>query len=84
MERGEVALGVLGPVVPGRVRRDLSDGCVNSECAVCLERAADSALYTCGHMCMCYSCAKEIIRKPKPLCPICRQPILDVIKIFRS
>jgi len=57
---------------------------VGSECVVCLERVADSALYTCGHMCMCYTCAQEIVRKPNALCPICRQPIFDVIKIFRS
>jgi len=56
----------------------------SNECVVCLERAPDSVLYTCGHMCMCYVCACNVLQSHDPLCPICRQSILDVIKIFRS
>lgn len=55
-----------------------------SECAVCLERAPDCVLYTCGHMCMCYQCAINVVQNRGALCPICRQPIRDVIKIYRS
>ena len=56
----------------------------SSECVVCLERAPDSVLYTCGHMCMCYTCARDVLHNGDTLCPICRQSIRDVIKIFRS
>ena len=55
-----------------------------NECVVCLEHAPDSVLYTCGHMCMCYSCARDVVQNRGALCPICRQSIRDVIKIFRS
>jgi len=55
-----------------------------NECVVCLECAPDSVLYTCGHMCMCYSCACDVVQNRGALCPICRQSIRDVIKIFRS
>jgi len=56
----------------------------SNECVVCLERAPDSVLYTCGHMCMCYTCARDVVQNRGALCPICRQAIRDVIKIFRS
>jgi len=55
-----------------------------NECVVCLECAPDSVLYTCGHMCMCYPCARDVVQNRGALCPICRQSIRDVIKIFRS
>jgi len=56
----------------------------SNECVVCLERAPDCVLYTCGHMCMCHSCARDVVQHRGALCPICRQSIRDVIKIFRS
>lgn len=58
--------------------------CVGAECAVCLERPPDCALYTCGHMCMCYGCAMSVMKSRGATCPICRKPVLDVIKIFKS
>jgi len=56
----------------------------SNECAVCLEQAPDCVLYQCGHMCMCYNCAVGLHESADPSCPICRQPILDIIKIYRS
>ena len=54
------------------------------ECVVCMEQSPDCALYTCGHMCMCYACAQSIISSRSPLCPICQQPIKDILRIYRS
>jgi len=68
-------------VVSGRTE---SGEAPSNECVVCLELAPDSVLYTCGHMCMCYSCALDVVQNRDALCPICRQSIRDVIKIFRS
>ncbi|XP_025415117.1 protein neuralized isoform X3 [Sipha flava] len=52
------------------------------ECSICFERAVDCALYTCGHLCMCYECAKkQWVRLGR--CPICRAVIKDVIKIYK-
>ncbi|XP_067656898.1 protein neuralized-like isoform X1 [Haliotis asinina] len=55
-----------------------------SECTVCYERQVNCVLYTCGHMCMCYECAIAVRKDKGGLCPICRQQIKDVIKIYRS
>ncbi|XP_059165109.1 protein neuralized-like isoform X2 [Physella acuta] len=54
-----------------------------SDCKVCWEQTINCVLYTCGHMCLCFDCATTI-RNEKGLCPICRQIIQDVIKIYRS
>ena len=56
----------------------------NNECSICWERVPDCALYTCGHMCMCYDCALALKESKDAQCPICRQPIRDIIKIYRS
>lgn len=56
-----------------------------SECSICYERSIDSVLYMCGHMCMCYTCAIQQWRgKGGGHCPLCRAPIRDVIRIYRS
>ena len=63
---------------------DAAGNDVGSECTVCYERAVDSVLYTCGHCCMCYECAWECKHTRGGLCPICRAPIRDIIRIYRS
>ncbi|XP_015116963.1 protein neuralized isoform X2 [Diachasma alloeum] len=56
-----------------------------SECSICYERNIDSVLYMCGHMCMCYPCAIQQWRgKGGGHCPLCRAPIRDVIRTYRS
>ncbi|XP_066582353.1 protein neuralized isoform X2 [Prorops nasuta] len=56
-----------------------------SECSICYERNINSVLYMCGHMCMCYTCAIQQWRgKGGGHCPLCRAPIRDVIRIYRS
>ncbi|GMT35179.1 hypothetical protein PFISCL1PPCAC_26476 [Pristionchus fissidentatus] len=55
----------------------------SEECTVCMAAPINSVIYTCGHMCMCYECAlqtKELGRG----CPICRKPMQDVIKTFKT
>ncbi|XP_037090836.1 protein neuralized-like [Pollicipes pollicipes] len=55
-----------------------------ADCAVCFERASDAALYSCGHVCMCYCCAVQWKARGGAVCPICRAPIRDVIRLYRS
>ena len=73
------------PPTSTAVIREVSTGDgPSNECVVCLEHAPDCVLYTCGHMCMCYTCARDVVQNGDMLCPLCRQSIRDVIKIFRS
>jgi len=70
-------------ITPSDVKTEMEDNSSN-ECAVCLERPPDCVLYMCGHMCMCYNCAIGVHQSTDPSCPICRRPILDIIKIYRT
>eukprot|EP00741_Cyanophora_paradoxa_P009091 tig00000145_g8803.t1 len=51
------------------------------QCSVCLERAADTAFYKCGHQCACFLCARSIMDEGRP-CVICRAPIADLLRVF--
>ncbi|KAL4232048.1 E3 ubiquitin-protein ligase neurl1b [Mactra antiquata] len=73
------------PATPSSVNDPIQDNENNeSECNVCYERPVNAVLYTCGHMCMCFECAQAVKQVRGALCPICRQEIKDVIKIYKS
>uniref|UniRef100_A0A8C4WY48 RING-type domain-containing protein n=2 Tax=Eptatretus burgeri TaxID=7764 RepID=A0A8C4WY48_EPTBU len=57
--------------------------CFFNECAICMDNPVDSATYSCGHMCVCAPCGRKLLHHPHPTCPICRQKIHDIIRIFR-
>uniref|UniRef100_A0A8C4Q4N1 RING-type E3 ubiquitin transferase n=1 Tax=Eptatretus burgeri TaxID=7764 RepID=A0A8C4Q4N1_EPTBU len=52
------------------------------ECTICFERLADSVIYTCGHMCLCFECGERLRRQIHPACPICRRVIKDIIRTY--
>ena len=55
-------------------------------CIICMERPRDALLLHAGdegHTCTCFRCAQQLV-DASMTCPICRQPILRVIKHFRS
>ncbi|XP_067899018.1 E3 ubiquitin-protein ligase NEURL3-like isoform X2 [Heterodontus francisci] len=53
------------------------------DCIVCCSRQVDSVLYRCGHMCVCYGCGQKLLSRNSK-CPICRQPIKEIIKTYHS
>ena len=50
-------------------------------CIVCLSEQREVILMNCGHVCVCASCAMEIMQT-RPLCPICRATIDRVAPAF--
>ncbi|XP_051869658.1 E3 ubiquitin-protein ligase NEURL3-like [Pristis pectinata] len=56
---------------------------LDEDCVVCFSHQVNSVIYKCGHMCMCYGCGQKLFSR-KSTCPICRQPIKEIIKTFRS
>ena len=58
-------------------------GMVQNECVVCYEADVDCVLYSCGHMCMCFSCAVQQFDCSGE-CPLCRATIRDVIRTYRA
>ncbi|XP_042479131.1 uncharacterized protein LOC122060047 [Macadamia integrifolia] len=53
------------------------------KCCICYEMQVDSLLYRCGHMCTCFKCAHEL-QWSSGRCPICRAPILDVVRAYAN
>ena len=45
-------------------------------CQVCYEGERDSLFYTCGHVCACETCARQVEN-----CPICRERVKGVVKV---
>ncbi|XP_056312576.1 E3 ubiquitin-protein ligase NEURL1 isoform X2 [Danio aesculapii] len=54
------------------------------ECSICYENTVDTVIYTCGHMCLCYTCGLRLKKMANASCPICRRAIKDIIKTYRS
>ncbi len=56
-------------------------------CTVCLTAIADTVLYRCGHLCVCYMCGlnlRETTATTGVKCPICRAPVDDILRVYRS
>ena len=47
-------------------------------CSICMDRTIDSAFIPCGHQAACVECARRL----EGPCPICREPIADVLQTF--
>lgn len=50
-------------------------------CTICTEQPKNSFFQPCGHCATCYRCALRI-KERSPECPICRQPIEGIGKIY--
>ena len=48
-------------------------------CKICMESLIDCVLLDCGHMCSCIRCGRQLGE-----CPICRQYVVKVIRVFKS
>ncbi|XP_078087759.1 E3 ubiquitin-protein ligase NEURL3-like [Mustelus asterias] len=68
--------------VSSDIQPQLSES-LDEDCIVCCSRQVDSVLYKCGHMCVCYGCGKKLLSR-NAKCPICRQPVKEIIKTYRS
>ena len=55
----------------------------DAQCLVCLEKSADCVLYQCGHLCVCHGCGMELKQRGCH-CPVCRAPIRDIIRTYKS
>jgi hypothetical protein len=51
-------------------------------CVVCVDARKDRAMVPCGHVCACEPCAVKLMRVTPKRCPICRDPVLNVMRVF--
>ena len=48
-------------------------------CKVCMDNWVDCVLLECGHMMTCVECGKKLQE-----CPMCRQNISRIVRVFKS
>jgi hypothetical protein len=48
-------------------------------CKICMDSLVDCVLIECGHMVACTKCGKRLAE-----CPICRQNVVRVLRVFKS
>ena len=53
-----------------------------NECCMCLEKTKNIVLVPCNHLCVCESCAEDLMKNPKASCPLCRATVEKIIKVF--
>lgn len=52
-------------------------------CCVCMDRRKDAVLTPCGHRAVCTHCGDQLQARGRN-CPVCRQYISQVVKVFDS
>jgi hypothetical protein len=55
-----------------------------TQCVVCFDAPKDHAIVPCGHQCVCAGCAEQLTKTRTPTCPVCREPIIQTMKVFCS
>jgi hypothetical protein len=55
-----------------------------TQCVVCFDAPKDHIIVPCGHQCVCARCAEQLTETRTPTCPVCREPILQTMKVFCS
>ncbi|KAI3790704.1 hypothetical protein L2E82_03947 [Cichorium intybus] len=64
----------------GNSEESFDDTGSGEECVICMTEPKDTAVLPCRHMCLCSECAKAL-RLQSNKCPICRQPIEELMEI---
>jgi rubrerythrin len=52
-------------------------------CIVCFCKRRDVVLMPCNHLAICSDCATQILRQPNRSCPICRQHVDHIVKVYQ-
>ncbi|KAF7041057.1 hypothetical protein CFC21_050893 [Triticum aestivum] len=53
-------------------------------CVICLRKRRRAAFVPCGHLVCCCNCAKRVELMDEPLCPVCRQDIQYMLRVYDS
>ena len=60
---------------------DDTDDDLKTECTICMNAPRDALCVPCGHLCACYDCLIALTTK---LCPVCRSPLNQVVRIYSA
>nr|CAD7430746.1 unnamed protein product [Timema monikensis] len=60
-------------------RKELEKLDMDELCKVCMDAPVECVMLECGHMATCTNCGKQLNE-----CPICRQYVVRVVRIFKA
>ncbi|OWZ23018.1 hypothetical protein PHMEG_0002165 [Phytophthora megakarya] len=72
---------VSGPPVKSNPGQN-SEAHGGDECVICFDGAQEAVCVPCGHNAVCMDCAQELLDTTR-LCPVCRQQVREVIRLYR-
>jgi len=52
-------------------------------CCICMDRLKDGVITPCGHKCICTLCGERLMARGVG-CPVCRRPIVSVVRVYES
>lgn len=55
-----------------------------NECKVCMDAVINTVLIPCGHLAACLDCVTLMRSKGNKECPICKQEVASVVKMFKA
>ena len=54
------------------------------QCTICCDNEKSAILVPCGHAGYCVPCMRRLVETSEPICPLCREPITQVMRIFAN
>ena len=73
---------VLQQLAETEIQAPGADTANANDCCVCLEKTRNTLLLLCHHMCLCESCAADLMKNAKASCPLCRAKVQKTNKNF--
>jgi len=76
----------IKPLVP-EAYNDESEKDPGKRCVICLDKKRDTLIKPCKHICLCTGCARGLensIRNYTCACPICREPVKRIIRVYEA
>jgi hypothetical protein len=80
-ERARLLRSAPDPPAPVSMPVGNPEGVPRTTCTICATEPVN-CIYQCGHACACLGCTRVLHEDPRPLCPMCRAPILVVTPIY--
>ena len=68
LQANESAMSTAALSSSGDARRTEHGSKLHDECTICLDRKRDAVLIPCGHICLCFHCAKELTEQGSKQC----------------
>ena len=82
----EIKTGISAPsFTETEKKEDEGEPISPSECVICKTNPSRCCILKCAHVCVCVSCAQQLVRDKIPgevQCPSCRKVVKKIIRVY--